>query len=107
MKYLAALIVRVGLLAACGSSTPAVSHTDALACRTVYRLQQLAQIGPNTITGQQAAGALQDTAVGTTKSLDAGLTVTADEISLVGVSTTILAPLVSPCAALGITTVCR
>lgn len=104
MKHLMELSVLglLGLLAACGSSS-SVSHADQLACRTVYRLQQLARIGPDAITGQQASGALTESAVGTTKSLDASLTATADEMQQVGNSTTILAPLVSECTTMGIT----
>jgi len=88
----------------CPGDTPfIVSHADQLACRTVYRLLQLAQIGPDAISDQQAANALDQSAVGTTKSFDASLIATADEIGLVGNTPTILAPLVSQCTAMGIT----
>lgn len=88
----------------CPGDTPfTVSHADQLACRTVYRLVHLAQISPVAITDQQASEALMQSAIGTTKTLNTDLVVTADEVQQVGNSTTILAPLVSQCTAMGIT----
>jgi|ERR1700722_2739735 hypothetical protein len=109
MRRLVVLLAVLGLagltLIACssGSSTPAVSHADALACRTVYRIQQLNNISPLAVSDGQAADALVESAKGTTRALQSSLAATAEEMQLTGNDTTLLKPLVSECAAMGIT----
>ncbi len=93
---------------ACGSSgSPQPSHADRLACRTVYRLQQLYDASgglPVFAAGSQAAQALAASAVGASQPLGQDLTAASHRLLLVNTPTTAdLAPLERDCGKLGIT----
>jgi hypothetical protein len=114
MKRLLATVAILGVSGygaiACSSapSKPAVSHADQLACRTVYRLQELYNVSPAAISGVQATDALAEAAQGTApKSFYESLAITADEMQAVqtagGNTTTLLKPLLNECVAMGIT----
>jgi hypothetical protein len=94
-------------VAGCGSSGPQPSHADRLACRTVYRMQQVNDASgglPAFAPGSQAAGALAGSAVGTSQPLNRDMNTAAHRLLLVNTPTTAqLAPMERDCAKLGIT----
>jgi len=84
-----------------------VSNADRLACRTVYREQQLNTASgglPVFAPGSQAAQALAGSAVGTTQPLNRDMNAAAQRLLLVNTPTTAdLKQTERDCAALGIT----
>ena len=102
-----ALIALVIALAACGGSSPQPSHADRIACRTVYRMQQLYNASgglPVFASGAQAAQALAASAVGTSQPLNRDMNTAVHRLLLVNTPTTAqLAPMERDCASLGIT----
>jgi hypothetical protein len=107
-------IVITGVLAAtftagCSSGTPAPSHADRLACRTIYRLQELfnASGGLPVVASNppgQAAAALGASAIGTSQPLNKDMTAASQKLLLMNTPDTAqLAPMERDCTALGIT----
>jgi hypothetical protein len=104
-----AIIAALALAAtcACSAATPQPSHADALACRTVWRMQQLYDASggiPAFAPGGQAAAALGASAAGTSQPLRRDLTAASHALLLVNTPDTAqLAPLERDCTRLGIT----
>ena len=92
-------------VAACGSGAAPVSHADHLACRTVYREQELYNAGGGLPVFAPDAGAeaIGASAIGTTQPLNRDMNAAVNRLLLNGVDTANLAPLERDCAALGIT----
>lgn len=104
----AVITVAVLATAACGSSgTSGPSHADRLACRTVYRLQQVYDSSgglPVFASGSQAAGSLAGSAIGTSQPLNKDMNTAVDRLLLVNTPTTAdLAVMERDCARLGVT----
>ena len=104
-------VVMVGIAAlataACGSSQPQPSHADRLACRTIWRFQQLYDASgglPAFASGSQAAQTLAASAVGTTQPLQRDMTTAAHALLAMNTpDTKQLAPMERDCTKLGIT----
>ena len=102
-------VLAAALVAGCSSGTPAPSHADRLACRTIYRLQELynASGGLPVVASNppaQAAAALAASAIGTSQPLNRDMTAASQKLLGVNTPTTAqLAPMERDCAALGIT----
>jgi hypothetical protein len=109
MRKTAALLLATATLAlaACGSAQPQPSHADRLACRTIWRMQQLYDASggvPAFAPGAQASQALAADAVGTSQPLQRDMTTAAHALLLVNTpDTEQLAPLERDCTRLGIT----
>ena len=101
-----AVLVTAVVLAGCGG-TPGPSHADKIACRTVWRMQELYNASgglPVFAPGSQAAGALAASAIGTSQPLRRDMNAAYHRLLLVNTPTTAeLALLVRDCKALGIT----
>jgi len=103
----AVIILAVMSITGCGNSAP--SHADRVACRTVYRMQELYNIsdGLPVFAGDppgQAAGALAVSAVGTSQPLNKDMGSAVHKLLLVNTPDTAqLAQMERDCATLGIT----
>jgi hypothetical protein len=102
----AAAVITAMTLTACGSAQPQPSHADRLACRTIWRMQQLYDASggiPAFAPGSQAAQSLAGAAAGTTQPLQRDMTTAAHALLLVNTpDTKQLAAMERDCTKLGI-----